>query len=166
LSELLPADGGGGEGFDTSGNALFTSTIHVEKYLKAAERALEMVLPDRTNGLPNNFMRARAQILSAVPNKRITPRTAAERVLSSFARRAFRRPVTSAEVDRLLTMFDRAWNRGDGYTASVRLALQAVLVSPDFLSLVEPEPKGSGILPLEPLPLASRLSYFLWSSMP
>jgi hypothetical protein len=48
VQELLPADGGGGEGFDTSGNALFTSSIHVEKYLAAAERVMAAVLPDRT----------------------------------------------------------------------------------------------------------------------
>jgi hypothetical protein len=166
LKDLLPADGGGGEGFDTSGNALFTSTIHIEKYLTAAERALATVLPDQTNGLPNNIMRARAQILSPGERSQQRPRMAAERVLATFARHAFRRPVTGQEVDRWLTMFDRAWVRGDGYIASLRLALQAVLVSPHFLFLVEPEPKTSGILALAPVPLASRLSYFLWSSMP
>src|SRR6185503_13823831 len=45
LEDLLPADGGGGEGFDTTGSALFTSSIHIEKYLAAAEHALEAVLP-------------------------------------------------------------------------------------------------------------------------
>jgi hypothetical protein len=44
--------------------------------------------------------------------------------------------------------------------------LKAVLVSPDFLFLVEPEPEGGGVHPLGPFPLASRLSYFLWSTMP
>jgi len=43
LEHLLPADGGGGEGFDTSGNALFTSSIHIEKYMAAAEHAFEVV---------------------------------------------------------------------------------------------------------------------------
>src|SRR5687768_14928268 len=47
--ELLPADGGGGEGFDTAGNALFTSSIHVEKYIAAADLVLTTVLPDKAN---------------------------------------------------------------------------------------------------------------------
>ena len=47
LEQLLPADGGGGEGFDTTGDTLFTSSIHIEKYLAAAEQITQQVLPDR-----------------------------------------------------------------------------------------------------------------------
>src|SRR5262249_19717429 len=50
LEKLLPADGGGGEGFDTAGNALFVSSIHIEKYLAAAEEALGFVFPPKAPG--------------------------------------------------------------------------------------------------------------------
>ena len=69
-------------------------------------------------------------------------------------------------MNRYLAAFDRGFARGDGYEASVRLALTGVLVSPHFLFMVEPEPDRGDVQPLGPFPLASRLSYFLWSTMP
>jgi mono/diheme cytochrome c family protein len=166
LEELLPADGGGGEGFDTAGSALFTSTIHIEKYLAAADRIVTTVLPDNANDLSPELAKARARILIALPDENISPREAARKIVAEFSRRAFRRPVPVDEVERLLTMFERGWERGDGFVPSVRLALKAVLISPNFLFLAEPEPEQGGIHRLGPFPLASRLSYFIWSSMP
>lgn len=165
LEELLPADGGGGEGFDTSGNALFTSSIHIEKYLAAADRLLETVFCE---GAPSSVeaARARQRILIAEPGSCLRPREAARMVVDAFAHRAFRRPVKEQEVDALLGLFDRGWERGDGYLPSLRLTLKAILVSPHFLFLAEPEPGEGGVHPLPALPLASKLSYFLWSSMP
>jgi hypothetical protein len=87
-------------------------------------------------------------------------------VVAEFARRAFRRPVEPAEVDRYLALFDKAYDRGDGFEPAVKLALQAVLISPSFLFLVEPEPEQDGVYELGDFPLASRLSYFLWATMP
>ncbi len=164
LQELLPADAGGGEGFDTTGNALFISSIHIEKYLAAADRVLDAVFAG--GNVSADVDAARARVLIASPNEGLAPRAAAEKVLSAFARRAFRRPVPSEETRRFLAMFDRAWRRGDGFVPSVKLALKAILVSPNFLFLVEPEPAEGGVHRLGPYPLASRLSYFLWSSMP
>jgi hypothetical protein len=86
--------------------------------------------------------------------------------VGAFAQRAFRRPVREEEVDRYLSLFDRALSRGDSFEAALRLALKGILVSPHFLFLVEPEPKDEGIYALGPYPLAQRLSYFLWSSLP
>src|ERR1043165_318697 len=61
VQDLLPADGGGGEGFDTAGSALFTSSIHIEKYLAAAAQVLEAVLADGTRKLPPEMAQARAR---------------------------------------------------------------------------------------------------------
>lgn len=166
LAELLPADGGGGEGFDTSGDALFLSPVHIERYLRASELAITTALPDRGRDLDPARRQARRRLLVARPGPELPPRDAARRVVETFARRAFRRPVTAEEVDRLLTLFDRGWDRGDGYVPSLRLALQGALVSPHFLFLAEPEPEAGGVQRLGAVPLASRLSYFLWSSMP
>ena len=160
LHDLLPADGGGGEGFDTTGNALFTSTIHIEKYLAAAERALEAVFNDP------EFELARTRLLVAAPSRRHSPREAARKIIGTFARKAFRRPVEHEETERLLSLFDRGQERGDRFVPSVRLALTAVLISPHFLFLAEPEPGQQGVHKLGAVPLASKLSYFLWSTMP
>ena len=167
VEELLPADGGGGEGFDTAGNALFTSSIHIEKYLAAADRVLNTVLPDKTSKLSREMKSARARILGSNPKPgKKEARAVAREVVSRISRLAYRRPATTNEVDRPMSLFDRAYDRGDGYVPALRLALKSVLVSPNFLFLVEPEPDEKGVQPLAALPLASRLSYFLWSSMP
>jgi hypothetical protein len=181
LEEMLPADGGGGEGFDTSGNALFISSIHIEKYLAAASKALNAILPGDPRGNnwgrrglrpyqegkeSNELVQARNRLLTAKPSLFTHGHAAAKTVLTTFARRAFRRPTSDDEIEHLLTLFDRAYARGDGYVPALRQSLKAVLVSPHFLFLAEPEPATGGVQRLAAFPLASRLSYFLWSSMP
>jgi hypothetical protein len=89
----------------------------------------------------------------------------AREVIARFAERAFRRPVLAAEVERILQIFRRAHERGESYERGIQLALATVLASPQFLFLVEPE-KDRANRPLTEFELASRLSYFLWSSMP
>ena len=162
----LPADGAGGEGFDTTGDTLFTSTLAVEKYLDAAERLLGVLLPDKTEDMTPDAAAARAALLGPMPSESLTPREEARGVLERFLPRAFRRPVEPGEVGKFLAMHDRAMARGDAYDAAVRLMLTGVLVSPHFLFLVEPEPEEGGVQPLPPFALASRLSYFLWATMP
>jgi cytochrome c553 len=93
-------------------------------------------------------------------------RRAARQVLASFLPRAFRRPVEAAEIDRFLTLYDRAAERGDPFEESVKLALKGVLVFPDFLFRIEKRDNTPGIHPLGQYELASRLSYFLWSTAP
>lgn len=94
------------------------------------------------------------------------PRKAAERLIANFVRKAFRRPVDEATVARYMTMYDRAAERGDPYEERVKLALKAVLVSPQFLFLMETGKDKPGIFPLDQYEIASRMSYFLWATMP
>lgn len=185
LASLFPADGSGGEGFDNHGDALFLSSIQIEKYLEAADLAIESVLPERKRGplagMARFFTRAfkwrrspeerklseaRQRLIIAKPGFRLKPRDAARKTLDAFASRAWRRPASKEETDRLLEAFDRSRARGDVYETSLKLAFKAALVSPHFLFLAEPEPESPGVHPLGDFPLASRLSYFLWSSMP
>ena len=86
-------------------------------------------------------------------------------MIARFAERAFRRPVPPDEVERVLKIFRLAHDRGESYERGVQLALTTVLASPQFLYLVEPE-EAHQDRPLTEFELASRLSYFLWSSMP
>lgn len=90
---------------------------------------------------------------------------AAREVIARFAERAFRRPVQPEEVERILAIFRLAHDRGESFERSVQVALTTVLASPQFLFLIEPE-EASEDRPLTEFELASRLSYFLWSSMP
>ena len=92
----------------------------------------------------------------------------AQRILKTLLRRAYRRPVTDADLEGPLALY-RTARDADGFEAGVEMALAAVLVSPEFLFRIErdPEdvPKGAPYH-LGDLQLASRLSFFLWSSIP
>ncbi|MEO8127071.1 MAG: DUF1592 domain-containing protein [Bryobacteraceae bacterium] len=86
------------------------------------------------------------------------------RVVENLARRAYRRPATPQEVDRLTGLVAMVQKDGESFEEGVRIAVQSVLVSPQFLFRVEHD--GAGAYPVSNFELASRLSYFLWSSMP
>lgn len=89
-------------------------------------------------------------------------------ILEAFAKRAWRRPVESAERERLLELTDVVAAEGDDFDTQVAVALQAVLLSPHFVFRVELDENPLDGTPhaLSEHELASRLSYFLWSSMP
>lgn len=166
LVDLLPSDGAGGEGFDTDGDALFVSALSMEKYLQAADRVMTAVLPEPGTLLSWDLKSANEKLLVAQPGPKLPARDAARKIIAHIVRKAFRRPTTDAEVDRYLGLFDMAQKRGASYEASLRLAIKGILISPNFLFLVEPAPEQEGVYQLGDYPLASRLSYFLWSSMP
>jgi hypothetical protein len=89
--------------------------------------------------------------------------------LERFASRAYRRPIPRDESERLLQLVQSAWKRGDGFHEGLRLALEAILVSPHFLFRGEisvASGNHKSIQAVNEFALASRLSYFLWSSMP
>ncbi len=152
-ADAFPADGGGGAGFDNNASTLFVPPILMEKYLAAAADVLAKAEP--------------ARLFVTRPGADLPVEEAARRSIAAFARRAFRRPVADAEVERLMRLFRRAAARGDGFEAAVRLSLRAVLVSPSFLYLLEGDRTDSGgAHRVSDHELACRLSYFLWSSMP
>jgi mono/diheme cytochrome c family protein len=89
----------------------------------------------------------------------------AREILTRFATLAYRRPVEPVEVDRLIRLVEKAQQLGDNFESSIKTALVAVLCSNNFLYLVEGS-AGSPTTRLTDWELASRLSYFLWSTMP
>ncbi len=94
---------------------------------------------------------------------------AARQVIRHFANRAFRRPVKDDEVDRLMQLWSMADKDGESFEESIQLALEAVLVSPHFLFRVETDPASDDAgakHQINDYELATRLSYFIWSSMP
>ena len=95
--------------------------------------------------------------------------TAAMEMLRPFVGRAFRRPATFEELNRLVRLVEMVGRDGGKFEEGMRLALTAVLTSPQFLFKVEvdrPAAKGGAVEPVSDYELATRLSYFLWSSMP
>jgi hypothetical protein len=88
------------------------------------------------------------------------PMADAERILREFARRAFRRHITDDDIKPFLARVKTKLDQGYSFEQAMRVGLRAVLVSPNFLFLREQAPK------LDDFAIASRLSYFLWSSMP
>ena len=96
------------------------------------------------------------------------PLVDAEAILRKFARRAFRRPVTDDDIKPLLDRVQTKLNEGYSFERALRVALRAVLMSPNFLFLHENirSTDKSGPATLDEFSLASRLSYFLWSSLP
>jgi len=92
----------------------------------------------------------------------------ARRILERVATRAFRRPVTAAELETLMRFYDEGRAGGD-FDTGVQRGLERVLAAPAFLFRVVREPAGlarGAVFPLSDLELASRLSFFLWSSLP
>ena len=153
----LPADGAGGEGFDNASETLFLSPIHAEKYLDAAAEALDYGAKDP---------RSRKSFLIAEPGPSIPPEDAARKVLEAFVPRAFRRPAKSGEVDRYLNLFRNRQKRGDNFDRAILFALKGVLVSPNFLFRLEDPNPETDPRPLDDYAFATRLSYFLWGTMP
>ena len=90
----------------------------------------------------------------------------AKQILPPLARRAFRRPVAPEEIDGLLSLAAREEQRSGSFEQAMRTTLEALLVSPQFLFRVERDRGDAGPQPLSGHELASRLSYFLWSSLP
>jgi hypothetical protein len=109
---------------------------------------------------------SRRRIFSCRPSQAEDEERCASAILSALARRAYRRPVETRDVRTLLGFF-RA-GRPDGFDAGIRTALERMLVDPEFLFRVEREAGGlrAGAHLVSDLDLASRLSFFLWSSIP
>lgn len=110
---------------------------------------------------------SRAKIFTCRPKAASEEEPCARQILASLSRRAFRRPVTDADLRPLVGFFKTARSKSD-FDSGIQAALQAMLVSPDFLFRVEQDPpKGSAAsYKISNHELASRLSFFLWSSIP
>lgn len=157
VGDVLPADGAGGEGFDNAAETLFLSPLHAEKYLEAAKTAVDYAMGDS---------RARQKFLFVEPGDDVGAEEAARAVLDAFLLRAFRRPVEAARVDDYFALYAAARADGDTWDDAVALALQGVLVAPEFLFRWEPTNAADETQLLDGYSLATRLSYFLWGSGP
>ncbi len=124
------------------------------------------------NAVPSSKVEtpSRRAIFVCEPKGAADERACATRILNRVARLAYRRPTTKADAQTLLTFFDQGRTEGGTFDAGIQFALERVLVDPDFLLRVYRDPVGTathgGAYHLSDLDLASRLSFFLWSSIP
>ncbi|WP_246173589.1 DUF1592 domain-containing protein [Limnoglobus roseus] len=140
------------------------SPLQTEQYLVIANEALNRALGPKDGPSTEK----QQQLFGATPPPTADPREAAKKVARSLARNAYRRPASDEEIDVLLRVFDLARENKLDYPASLRLMLKAILVSPQFLFITpaKEHPTNETIVPLDDFQLASRVSYFLWSTMP
>jgi hypothetical protein len=111
---------------------------------------------------------SREKVFACRPTRLAEERACATTILSKMARRAYRRPVTDSDMSGLLRFYDEG-RKNNGFEAGIEMGLRAMLASPKFLFRAERDPSGSsagGVYTLSDLELASRLSFFIWSSIP
>lgn len=136
-------------------------------------RSVEISGPYDATGAGNTPSRQR--IFTCRPSTSIDQNTCAKQILSSLARRAFRRPVADVDLETVLTLYEEGLAEGD-FELGIERAVEGLLVSPEFLYRIEREPGAMGatgalgakgaVYRISDLELASRLSFFLWSSIP
>ncbi|MGC6582937.1 MAG: DUF1592 domain-containing protein [Akkermansiaceae bacterium] len=156
-SSGFPADGAGGEGFDNNADALFSSPTLLEKYLSAAKRVVAAVYADP--GL-------KRKVIFATPKSSEQAEATARKVLEYHATLAYRRRVSAADMAPLISAFKKGQQAGHSFDNSMRSPLTALLINPRFLFRSEHDQSGKEEWKLSDFEIATRLAYFLWSSMP
>lgn len=171
-ADEFPADDSG-YGFDNVGDALSVSPLLMEKYLSAAEAIVAEAVPTREVNarLIKPYKQYRRFFLRGPAPSEPEKRDAyAREVLEALARKAYRRPVDKATSDRLVALARAGYTAPEQtFEAAIGRAMVAVLSSPRFLFRVEDVAAGSDsqrFPAIDEYALASRLSYFLWSTMP
>ncbi len=156
-SKDFPVDGAGGEGFDNMADALFSTPTLLEKYLAAAKKVVTAVYANPT---------LKSKVIFATPESPNDAKAAAGKVLTYHATLAYRRRVSKDDLAPLLNAFAKGQQAGRNFEQSLRAPLTALLINPRFLFRAEHDESDKDEWPLNDFELATRLSYFLWSSMP
>jgi hypothetical protein len=126
---------------------------------------MSVVGPDTVTGVSETP--SRRIVFSCRPSKSLAARACAERIVTKLGARAYRRPLTTRERDGILSFYDKS--ESAGFEEGVRSALQAMLASPYFVFRFESAPPNATAgsdYQISDYELASRLSFFLWSSIP
>ena len=152
-ADSFPADAGGGAGFDNDGDALFIPPILMEQYLNAADVVLKEAKPLKL-------------VVFRPDEDGLSKSQAAHKNIEYWASQCFRRPVSESDLTPFIKLFEMADARGDNFADALKLSLKGMLVSPYFLFRVEQDRNRDQAWEVNDYELASRLSYFLWSTMP
>ena len=112
---------------------------------------------------------SRREIFVCHPLDGADEESCAREILTRLVRRGYRRPATDDDVETLMRFFDDGRQAHDSFDAGIQLALERLLVDPDFLLRIERDPAEAdpgGVYRLSDIEVASRLSFFLWNSIP
>lgn len=169
----LPEDSTGSH-FDNVAAALTLPPAMIEKYFAAAEMLVDLLAPPPGAPEPADWTgKDRANKAKKAAEKLFggfaKDRGGAERFIAHTLRMAWRRPVAAPEVARFVALYDAATAGGDGFERAALRALKPALVSPNFLYRIEEARPAAGSAKaarVSDLELASRLSFFLWGSLP
>jgi hypothetical protein len=179
---FFPSDGSGGSGFDNYARTLFITPLKLERYYEAAEQIIseayaspelwQKIVPEPylESWWQRSWQWLSVLLTNADPLEH--PSLNAEKVLYPFASRAYRRFLKTEEKEDLLSLFQAVYASSDTlppsrrFDLAIQQSLTSVLISPHFLYKVEDEQPTDKPYPLSSFELATRLSYFLWSSMP
>jgi len=166
----LPDEASAGS-FDNLAAALNLSSTQMEKCFAGADLVLEKLYATPKDKKPKGksaYGPALDKLIVARPAEGLSAHDAAKKVVESFARKAYRRPVEPREVDRLVALFDRASAKEPVFEESLRPVFKAIMASPNFLLRIERdrETEAERAYRISDHEVAVRLSYFLWSSMP
>lgn len=153
----FPADGAGGEGFDNVGDSLFVPPVLMERYLAASKKII-----DEIYAKPALLSR----VLIAKPTEKISPKDAAKNVIRFNASLVFRRSASDDDIASMVALAEKNLSDGRSYEDSLKAPLQSLLMHPAFLFRSEADQPGKEEWKIDNFELATRLSYFLWSSTP
>ena len=112
---------------------------------------------------------SRSRVFVCRPSVSYEEEACARGILTAAARRAYRRPVEASDLERLMPFFEQGRKAGGSFDAGIQAAIERLLVDPNFLFRIEREPQGvaaGAVFRVSDVDLASRLSFFLWSSVP
>ncbi len=180
VDSLFPSDPSGGEGFDNQAGTLYLTPLLIERYFESAEWIVEKHY-ENEEAWRKRVPRYRTTVVDYL--RRIwyqtfydrdvsleKPTEYASEVLYPFATLAYRRFLSQEEKSRIIEFFQEAYKYFEGqnnrFDASIKESMKRILVSHNFLYRVESDPLVEGPYEVSDFELASRLSFFLWSSIP
>ena len=166
-ADRFPSDLTGASGFKNSANTLFLQTALMERYIAAAESVVESAIPSKASHSDESETFRR--IIVQLPSDSVSPERAANKIFKRFLHRAYRRPPTNQELDQAITHFSAVYQDAStipAFVEAIKQVIQATLISPKFLLRIEQGSQTPGSYRITDYELASRLSYFLWGTMP
>jgi hypothetical protein len=152
--------------FDNDADAFTMNDARYEQYFNSADTIGETVFADTTaTGLRQTFVYG---LVNPACTPSATDATCSQKIISAFGAKAWRRPLTPAEVMSLQALATNAISLGETADGSIKQVVKTMLASPQFLYRIEfdPNPASTAAHSLDPYELASRLSYLGWSNMP
>ncbi|MEI7699819.1 MAG: DUF1592 domain-containing protein [Planctomycetia bacterium] len=166
-AELPPPEPAGGEGFDTAAGTVTTSSSLIEFLVDSLGNLVDRTAARERAASFAGLRRVLPDNLAALQTQEETSqKTAASDHLAKFAAHAWRRPWSQLERERLLRLYTLVRADGEAFDVAIAESLKAILLSPNFLFVAEAEPAQRGSYRITSRELATRMSLFLWSSIP